>query len=119
MFNRLNKLILCYRLARSPLAVVLTANVLLLLALVAGSLRSSPAFDETAHFASGVILAQQADAGYFKVNPPVNKWITGCSSLLAPNMAMPPVALSSKFKNSERHEFEAGDAVLELNKDGS
>lgn len=119
MFNRFNQLNMIDRSATFPYAVVWIASGLLLFALVDGSLRSSPTFDETAHFASGVILAQNEDAGYFKVNPPVNKWITACSSLLAPRMTMPPLALSSSFPNSERHEFEAGDALLELNKDGS
>ncbi len=102
-----------------PLAIVLFSNGLMLLAFIQGSLHSSPAFDESAHFTSGLFLAVNYDAGYFKVNPPVNKWLTACSSFLSPDLIARPVAPSSNFPNAARPEFIAGDSVLELNRDGS
>ena len=119
MFNRHNAFHLFPHFAVWPLAVVLAANGLLLLALINGSLRSSPAFDESAHFASGVILAHYDDAGYFKVNPPANKWITACSTFLSPDLIAPTIAHSSSFPNTQRHEFNAGDSLFELNRDKS
>jgi len=88
-------------------------------AVTIASFRYSPTFDEPAHFASGVILATSNDPGYFKVNPPANKWVTACSSLVAPALEIPALAASSSFANTMRPEFEVGDKLLELNRDKS
>ena len=95
------------------------ANGLMCFAFVVGSIATSPTFDEPAHFASGVVLARNADAGYFKVNPPVNKWITAGSSFIAPALEVPNGAASSSFANLMRPEFDLGDKLLELNPDNS
>jgi len=100
-------------------AVVLAANALMLFAIIYASHTSSPSFDEPAHFASGVVISRNADAGYFKVNPPANKWITAGSSFIAPALEMPNAAASSSFANSMRPEFDLGDKLLELNRDKS
>ena len=100
-------------------AVVLAANALMLFAIIYASRTSSPSFDEPAHFASGVVISRNADAGYFKVNPPANKWITAGSSFIAPALEMPNAAASSSFANSMRPEFDLGDKLLELNPDKS
>jgi hypothetical protein len=87
--------------------------------LLFASLYSSLAFDELAHFTGGVILARNQDAGYFKVNPPANKWITAGCTFLFSDLNLPKVEHSSSFSNLTRPEFDAGDALLELNRDGS
>lgn len=76
--------------------------------------RSSPLFDEPAHFASGVVLGRTGDPGYFKVNPPVNKWITAIF-VDAMDIELPMVVSSASFSNFARPEFEFGDRVLEDN----
>lgn len=73
--------------------------------------RSGPLFDEPAHLASGIMLANASDPGYFKVNPPANKWVT---ALLAEffDVELSAVMPSSAFANSARPEFALGDAIL-------
>ncbi len=95
--------------------VLLAANVAMLVATANSALRSSPAFDEPAHFASGLILAKHGDAGYFRVNPPVSRWITAGATAVFPELSLPPVQPSTTHTNTRRPEFETGDTVLELN----
>lgn len=103
---------------RSRIEIILIAAATVNLA--AWSLYSashcSPLLDEPAHFASGIILGDTSDPGYFKVNPPLNKWITATIAPLA-NFELPPLVPSSEYSNSERPEFSTGDSILELNQD--
>ena len=59
------------------------------------------------------------DAGYYKVNPPVNKWTIAGATLLSGNLVLPPIAHSSNFPNEQRPEFTVGDSLLELNEASS
>ncbi len=119
MANRNYLLSTFLRFAMWPIAVVFFLHGLMLLAFIHSSFYSSPTFDESAHFASGLFLARSEDAGYFKVNPPTNKWITATALFFSPTLRMTSVAPSSSFPNSMRPEFIAGDSILELNRDGS
>jgi hypothetical protein len=88
------------------LVSIVFANVLMLVSLWYSASNNSPLFDEPAHFASGVILAYHCDAGNFRVNPPVNKWITAVSVLFAREMKLPFIIASSQYGNHSRPEFE-------------
>lgn len=100
---------------RDYLLIVL-ANLTLIIATLYSAYYASPLFDEPAHFASGVILAQHSDAGYFRVNPPLNKWITALVAI-GMDVDLPLLIRSSLYSNSTRPEFETGDKVMELNHD--
>ena len=98
------------------LVLIGLANLALAIATLYSAYHASPLFDEPAHFASGVILAQHSDAGYFRVNPPLNKWITALVAI-GMEVDLPLLIRSSFYSNSTRPEFETGDKVLELNHD--
>jgi hypothetical protein len=78
---------------------------------------SAPTFDEGAHVASGLLLASKGDPGFFKVNPPVNKWFTAFSSYPFDPFHCPDVIASCDYSPSIRPEFDLGDEVLRGNFD--
>jgi hypothetical protein len=97
--------------------IIFFANAAMLIATGYSALRSSPAFDEPAHFAGGVILAEQGDAGYFRVNPPLGRWITACAAAVFFDLKLPPLEHSAEHENSLRPEFPAGESVIAMNQD--
>ena len=96
--------------------LIVLANMALVFTSLFSAYHASPLFDEPAHFASGIILANHADAGYFKVNPPLNKWITALVAV-GMDVELPLLSPSSNYSNSVRPEFETGDKIMELNHD--
>ena len=56
---------------------------------------SSPLFDELAHFASGIALAQYSDPGHFRVNPPAHKWLTALVEPIMPKLKTPAMLEST------------------------
>ncbi len=105
-----------WTISRVELFLLLLANVNLLSCSLYAAMHSSPTLDEPAHFASGFVLGTTSDTGYFKVNPPLNKWVTG---LVAPlmNIELPPLVASRAYSNATRPEFDLGDTLLELNRE--
>jgi hypothetical protein len=99
------------------LAIVLgiVLNSLMACILVRAAWVSSPTFDETAHFASGIVLAQYSDPGYFRVNPPANKWMIAIAEPFIPALQMPPVIPSAEHGNVNRLEFSFGEQVMSAN----
>jgi hypothetical protein len=99
------------------LAIVsgIVLNLLMACILVRAAWVSSPTFDETAHFASGIVLAQYSDPGYFRVNPPANKWMIAITEPFLPSLKMPPVIPSAQHGNINRLEFSFGEQVMSNN----
>lgn len=99
------------------LAIVsgIVLNLLMACILVRAAWVSSPTFDETAHFASGIVLAQYSDPGYFRVNPPANKWLVAIAEPFIPAPQMPPVIPSAEHGNVNRLEFSFGEQVMSAN----
>ncbi|MCU0712372.1 MAG: hypothetical protein MUC43_09945 [Pirellula sp.] len=91
---------------------VIGLNLLMAIVLARAAWVSSPTFDETAHFASGIVLAQYADPGYFRVNPPANKWLIAIIEPIIPALELPPVVPSTQHGNASRIEFQFGQQVM-------
>ncbi|XZE18158.1 hypothetical protein SH449x_003442 [Pirellulaceae bacterium SH449] len=94
---------------------VIALNLLLACVLARAAWVASPTFDETAHFASGIVLAQYADPGYFRVNPPANKWLIAFVEPIIPVLELPPVVPSTQQSNASRMEFQFGQQVMSDN----
>lgn len=60
--------------------ICVVAGIALTVTCLFNAYHATPLFDEPAHFASGVILGQLDDPSYFKVDPPLNKWITALAT---------------------------------------
>lgn len=105
-----------YLVRHRDFALIVIANLALVIATVSSAYHNSPLLDEPAHFTSGVVLAQYSDAGYFRVNGPLNKWLTAVASV-AFECKLPPLTHSSNYSSAARPEFDTGDRVLELNRD--
>lgn len=94
---------------------VIWLNLLMAFVLARAAWVASPTFDETAHFASGIVLAQYADPGYFRVNPPANKWLIAFVEPIIPALELPPVVPSTQHSNVSRMEFQFGQQVMSDN----
>ena len=76
---------------------------------------ASPLNDEPAHLASGTILVRLSDAGYFKVNPPLHKLLSGIAVEAVTNLQLPAMIHSSHYSNAVRPEFVMGDTLMDTN----
>ena len=76
---------------------------------------ASPLNDEPAHLASGIILVRLSDPGYFKVNPPLHKLLSGIAVEAVTNLQLPAMIHSSHYSNAVRPEFATGDTVMDTN----
>ncbi|MCA9193085.1 MAG: hypothetical protein KDB03_15025 [Planctomycetales bacterium] len=99
------------KLTWQEVALIALAMGFMAIILAYAALRSAPLLDECAHYASGVVLAATGDPGYFKVNPPANKWVTAITVSFLP-LDLPPLVRSSAFSNATRPEFDLGDSLL-------
>ncbi len=102
---------------RLAFVIALLLNALMCGITVRAAIVSSPLFDELAHLASGIALAQYSDPGHFRVNPPANKWLTALAEPCMPSLQVPPMIDSSYLSNSFRNEFSFGDSLMNQNRE--
>jgi len=81
--------------SRIAITIALMLNALMCAIAGRAAVVSSPLFDELAHFASGIALAQYSDPGHFRVNPPAHKWLTALVEPIMPKLKTPAMLEST------------------------
>ncbi|MCU0713651.1 MAG: hypothetical protein MUC43_16455 [Pirellula sp.] len=100
---------------RYAVLIAIGLNVVMVLVLARQAILSSPLIDETAHFASGVVLAKHGDPGFFRVNPPVSRWMTAIAIPFMPSIQLPAIVDSSLHGNKIRKEYDLGSQMIAKN----
>lgn len=95
--------------------ILLALSLFHLMALMTQAIINSPTSDEVAHLAASIATVRTGDPGFYRVNPPLPRWITGLlvDGLTAPKIQ--PPKLPSRLRSGIRYEFRDAKAYSVLN----
>ncbi|WP_430450687.1 hypothetical protein [Rhodopirellula europaea] len=75
----------------------------------------APNHDESAHLAAGIATMRTGDPGYYRVNPPLHRLVSGAFCDLLMNPKLPPLYIASMAPSGNREEFALGSTLIQLN----
>lgn len=102
------------RLNVSIFAIPTVASLLIAgVILVWQAFTNSPTSDEAAHLVSGVAMVQTGDPGFYRVNPPLHKLVSGIAVELSQSPGIPGLVPASLFGSGSRGEFRLAEEFLE------
>lgn len=96
---------------RSRLGEYLALSVAAVI-LVWQAITCSPTSDEAGHLVSGVAMVRTGDPGFYRVNPPLHKLVSGVAVELIESPELPGIYPASLLGSGSRHEFRFADTVL-------
>jgi len=78
---------------RAPWAFALVLSGFQTVCLVAQMVRNAPCADELGHLPSSIASARTLEPGFYRVNPPLSRWITGAVVDVVFRTELPPLAM--------------------------
>jgi len=73
---------------------------------------NAPTSDEAAHLVSGVAVVKSGDPGFYRVNPPLHKLISGLVVAAFDSNELPGIYPASLYASGTRREFDFAETVL-------
>ncbi len=80
--------------------------------LVWQALSNAPTSDESAHLVSGIATVRTGDPGFYRVNPPLHKLLSGLAVEVIFSPEIPNLYPASLFGSGSRHEFDLAEDFL-------